>query len=134
VHLAVGVGDDHLVAVVAVEVGEHRRGLGVAVELLGPVGELLRVAVQEELAPVLPGQRVVARERGDDLDHEPVRVVVRAPPYVCSAGRAVLGPSNVASGRAGTAPRARRCRSSPSVPSTGIDCVSAVARGARPIA
>ena len=95
---AVGAPEDHLVAVVPVEVGEGGRRFAVAGrrrrrrihpatagDRLREAGEQVLVAVQERAAVVLAGQ-LGARDLGgrDDLDDEAVGIGVRPPAEVCT--------------------------------------------------
>ena len=54
VHVPVGRGEDELVAVVAVQVGERGRRLAVARQDLREAGQQVLVAMEVEVAPVLP--------------------------------------------------------------------------------
>ena len=79
VHDAVRGPEDQLVAVVAVEVDQHRRGRAVARQVLREAGQHVLVAVQVQVAAVLAGERLAAlRARHDDAHDEPVGLGVRA--------------------------------------------------------
>ena len=91
VHAAVGGAEHQLVAVVAVEVGERRRGGAVARELLREAGQQVLVAVQVHVAPVLAGERLRPLHARHHQPHREAVGLHRGPVVLVRAvGRVVL--------------------------------------------